>query len=264
MNLDLDSPIAFRFSSFRAFDKGESHVTRTCEDSVLLLVYEGVLRFEENGEQIEVFAGEYYIQQAFLPQVGNRPSDSPKYYYAHFSGSFTDAPSLKTRGKWDESTILPLCEQLEEISLSQGDLLQKSICFYRILSQLYGYNATPVSPLAKAVRDRINREYAMPLTVTELARDAGLSVNHLITLFAKAYGVTPHKYLSKLRLSEAEKLLRATQESEEQIAFSVGFSDFSVFYKAFLKAYGFAPRLIRKRAHSALSAPVETKETDKP
>ena len=72
--LSMDSLPAYRFSSFRYFDPGERHIHRTFREDVLLLVMDGVLRFEEGGNAVEVgalvledsiggFPG-YYCEQA--------------------------------------------------------------------------------------------------------------------------------------------------------------------------------------------------------
>ena len=65
--IDFNSPILYRHASFRYFEKNEHHITRFCIDNVLLLVYEGVLRFSEDGEEKEVRAGEYYIHEGISP-----------------------------------------------------------------------------------------------------------------------------------------------------------------------------------------------------
>ena len=82
--IDLDTSIQYLNASLRFFDIGEHHISRYCNDDILLLVFEGVLRFSEDGKQYEVSAGEYLIQQHGLYQGGERPSDAPKYLYIHF------------------------------------------------------------------------------------------------------------------------------------------------------------------------------------
>ena len=76
--VNLDKPIRYINASLRFFKDGEHHVECFCEDDVLLLVYSGVLRFSENGEQKEISAGEYYIQRHGMHQGGETASDNPK------------------------------------------------------------------------------------------------------------------------------------------------------------------------------------------
>jgi len=50
--------------------------------------------------------------------------------------------------------------------------------------------------LLRRVRDRINREQG--LDVEALARDAGMTAEHLVRRFTLAYGLTPHDYRALL------------------------------------------------------------------
>ena len=51
------------------------------------MVFEGVLRFRENGIPVEVHPGEYYIQRHGLLQEGKCESDSPKYFFYTMVGA---------------------------------------------------------------------------------------------------------------------------------------------------------------------------------
>ena len=43
--IDLNKPIRYKTASLRFFKEGEHHISRRCPEDVLLLVYDGVLRF---------------------------------------------------------------------------------------------------------------------------------------------------------------------------------------------------------------------------
>ena len=55
----------------------------------------------------------------------------------------------------------------------------------------------------RRVRDRIDREFALPLNVEELARSAHMSAGHLSRQFRAAYGVSPYSYLMTRRIERA-------------------------------------------------------------
>ncbi|AUG76167.1 Transcriptional regulator [Kitasatospora sp. MMS16-BH015] len=55
----------------------------------------------------------------------------------------------------------------------------------------------------RRVRDRIDREYAQPLDVVALARDAGLAAGYLSRQFRAAYGDSPYGYLTRRRAERA-------------------------------------------------------------
>ena len=62
--------------------------------------------------------------------------------------------------------------------------------------------------LLRRVRDRIDREYALPLDVEALARGAHMSAGHLSRQFRLAYGESPYSYLMTRRIERAMALLR--------------------------------------------------------
>ena len=62
--INLNKPIEFLHSSLRYFSEGEHHITRFCKDDVLLMVFEGVLRFNEDNIRYEIHPGEYHIQKS--------------------------------------------------------------------------------------------------------------------------------------------------------------------------------------------------------
>jgi AraC-like DNA-binding protein len=54
-------------------------------------------------------------------------------------------------------------------------------------------------PHLRRARDWIDRHYAEPLDLAELATVAGVSKYHFIRSFATAYGDTPMRYLTRRR-----------------------------------------------------------------
>lgn len=248
MKLDIDKPIEYLNSSHRHFSPGERHVNRIIDSSVLLLVYKGTLRFGEEGKQIEVKSGEYYIQRNGLWQDGAIPSDSPEYYYVHFNGSYTEGDGLPIRGVWSPENILQILDGMSGSRENGKMYLQKSLTFLSVLNELYKGLDHTSNPLAERIVKLILAHYREKITVGELARQLYISENYLILVFKREYGITPYKYITKLRLSKAMELLRDTARSEEEIATSVGFSEFSVFYKSFCASFGYPPSQVRKKA----------------
>ncbi|HMC08960.1 MAG TPA: AraC family transcriptional regulator, partial [Actinomycetota bacterium] len=54
-----------------------------------------------------------------------------------------------------------------------------------------------VLPHLRAARDLMDRAYAEPLSLDEMARRAGYSRFHFLRAFREAYGETPGAYLSR-------------------------------------------------------------------
>ena len=78
--------------------------------------------------------------------------------------------------------------------------------------------------LLRRVRDRIDREYAQPLDVEALARDAHMSAGHFSRQFRLAYGESPYSYLMTRRIERAMALLRRGDLSVTEVCFAAGCS----------------------------------------
>jgi AraC-like DNA-binding protein len=116
----------------------------------------------------------------------------------------------------------------------------------------------------RRVRDRIDREYAQPLDVEALARDAHMSAGHLSRQFRQAYGESPYSYLMTRRVERAMALLRRGDLSVTEVCFTVGCSSLGTFSTRFTELVGMPPSVYRERAAQAtdgLPACVEKKVT---
>ena len=98
----------------------------------------------------------------------------------------------------------------------------------------------------RRVRDRIDREYALPLNVEELARDAHLSAGHLSRQFKLAYGESPYSYLMTRRIERAMALLRRGDLSVTDVCFAVGCSSLGTFSTRFTELVGMSPSAYRE------------------
>lgn len=99
----------------------------------------------------------------------------------------------------------------------------------------------------RRARDRVDRDYAQPLDVEDLARTAGISKYHFHRLFTATYGVTPAAYLSRRRIERAQDLLRATNLTVTEVCYAVGFSSLGSFSARFRAVVGEGPREFQRR-----------------
>ncbi|MCC2318804.1 helix-turn-helix transcriptional regulator [Cellulomonas chengniuliangii] len=98
----------------------------------------------------------------------------------------------------------------------------------------------------RGVRDRIDREYAQPLNVDALARDAHMSSGHLSREFKRAYGEAPYSYLMTRRIERAMTLLRLGEMSVTEVCFAVGCSSLGTFSTRFTELVGVSPSAYRR------------------
>ena len=103
----------------------------------------------------------------------------------------------------------------------------------------------------RRVRDRIDREYALPLDVEALARGVHMSAGHLSREFKLAYGESPYSYLMTRRIERAMALLRRGDLSVTEVCFAVGCGSLGTFSTRFAELAGVPPSVYRRGAGRA-------------
>jgi AraC-like DNA-binding protein len=118
----------------------------------------------------------------------------------------------------------------------------------------------------RRVGDRIDREYAQPLDVEALARDAHISAGHLSREFRRAYGESPYSYLMTRRVERAMALLRRGDLTVTEVCFAVGCSSLGTFSTRFSELVGMPPSVYRQRATYAAAEllPCVAKQVTRP
>ena len=104
----------------------------------------------------------------------------------------------------------------------------------------------------RRARDLIDREYACPLDVAALAREALMSTAHFSRQFRAAYGETPYAYLMTRRIERAKGLLRRGDMTVTEVCLAVGCSSLGSFSARFTELVGETPTAYRARDHSDL------------
>jgi AraC-like DNA-binding protein len=118
----------------------------------------------------------------------------------------------------------------------------------------------------RQVRDRIDREYAQPLDVEALARDAHMSAGHFSRAFRLAYGESPYSYLMTRRIERAMALLRRGDRGVTEVCFEVGCASLGTFSTRFTELVGMPPSAYRRQAARATAGmpPCVAKQVTKP
>ncbi len=99
----------------------------------------------------------------------------------------------------------------------------------------------------RRVLDYISAHIADEITVTDLAGIAGLSIFHFARLFTLAVGVSPRRYICRMRLEQAMAEIAGGRSSLAKIAFDARFSSQASFTRAFRRAAGMSPGAYRRR-----------------
>jgi transcriptional regulator GlxA family with amidase domain len=89
-----------------------------------------------------------------------------------------------------------------------------------------------------------------PLTVEDMAEQAGMSSRHFTRAFIAETGTTPSKAVERLRIEVARQRVQSSSEAIERVAESTGFRDPERMRRAFIRAFGQPPQSLRRAARA--------------
>lgn len=111
------------------------------------------------------------------------------------------------------------------------------------------HSARPMEAERPELLDRalqyIEENLEKKITLAEVSHRFYVSESTIAQLFRKKMGVSFYHCVTQRRLIAAKTLI-AQNQPLESVSQQVGFSDYSVFYKAFKKEYGISPRQYRE------------------
>jgi transcriptional regulator GlxA family with amidase domain len=93
-----------------------------------------------------------------------------------------------------------------------------------------------------------------PLSVEELARAANLSPRQFSRAFRAETGLPPAKAVENLRVEAARLMMEQSRHPIDFIAMETGFADRERMRRAFLRAFGQPPQVIRRNARNGAMA----------
>jgi AraC-like DNA-binding protein len=176
-------------------------------------------------------------------------------FYQKLSGSFGHNPlrfsQVFVKDQELANTLLSLHRALE----AENDTLEIDSAFISIFARLAEeYACDPANIFVAAnEKSKINRvkqyleeHHVRNLTLEELADVGQLSPYYLLRTFQKTVGLTPHAYLTQIRIEVAMRLLREGKTISD-VAFGTGFTDQSHFTRHFKRIMGVTPGQFHSR-----------------
>jgi len=95
------------------------------------------------------------------------------------------------------------------------------------------------------VIEYINANYTEKISARSISEKFGYNETYFCRRFKAATGITVMKYIQILRLEQAQRLLKATEEEVGNISWKCGFSDVGYFSNCFKKHFGYTPSEFR-------------------
>ncbi|MFR1477491.1 MAG: helix-turn-helix transcriptional regulator [Hydrogeniiclostridium mannosilyticum] len=104
------------------------------------------------------------------------------------------------------------------------------------------YYAREHIEIVKRVRKAMLKDLSRSTPLEQFLRGEAISTVTFQTIFKQIYGRSPYAYLKHYRMNSAAVQLRESNESINQIALSLGYSNASKFARAFRDVFGVLPK----------------------
>ena len=235
-----------------------------------------------DGKRVTVSPGIFFItndEQCYTLEIGNRITETANIHFGQkfmreaFRSMTDDAALLLEE---PDVTVLrfhnrvvpinPTFHQVMESLMIPGlEAMAEEEQLFRLLSllkvddQRLRTRQESLTAMRQATREEIMKRllratdylYSTPDAnpdLDELARISCLSKFHFLRLFTCAFGQTPHQFLTTLKITRAQELLKSSTTEVKHIALSLGFKDASTFSRLFLRQLGVYPSHYRAQA----------------
>jgi AraC family transcriptional regulator len=142
----------------------------------------------------------------------------------------------------------------EAVDLFYADSLTTALATHLI--KKYSTSGSESKPLSgglarhklRLVEEFIAANFGRDLSLSEVASAAGLSPYHFARVFKRSTGMTPHQYLTGVRIERARTLLASSELPIVEICFRVGFKSQSYFTTLFRNQFSITPAAYRHAA----------------
>jgi len=278
------APLRFVSAGEILNDKNFIHPRRTLDTYVLIVCVAGALRIAQDGRRYTLRENDFIVLFAEHEHYGYMECDEPvTYYWCHFTvdaesgGAIVDKSNIDALavGEGEGERVKNKAPGSGYFVLPETGKTSKSSRVCLLFRQLLDIaRDTPYSPLfcdyalstlvmeisqeflrsdaASKLNSRLEQliewlrvNYNTALNLTSIASRFDYNSDYLSTRFKQYKGMPLMKYITKIRIAEAKKLLVNTQKGMKEIAYETGFGDEKNFFKRFKQYEGLSPAKYR-------------------
>ena len=230
------------------------HPKRRITSHEIMYVTAGEVAIREDGTDYLLHRGDVLLLRAGKLHYGLRESEDVEFYWLHFHLSPKAAlpPSVSDMHVvhlTDAGYIDVLANQLihyantPDVPPEAADYLIRLVLMELVRQNESGMNAESMQ--AVRIREWINANAHMHLTVRGVAEQFGYNEDYTNRLFRKYYGISLKKAIDEEKMQAIKSLLLSTNFALKEIATSMGFSDYKYFLKYFQYHEGVPPTQFR-------------------
>ena len=227
--------------------------------SIIHFVISGKGHLVLNGKRHDIKAGQAFIIPEDTYAFYQADSKEPwEYIWLHIGGPklpvifrkagiSVDCPIFTPTDNWNkiEELLWDILDKYDSEYYCLGNLYKifHYMAEYSVNKEVSDYEHSLT--YVKNVIGYIKLKYSEPIKIEHIALACGLNRSYLTRLFKDATGYTLQQYLLTYRMKMAIQMLKETNKSIQDIAFSVGYSDTFTFSKAFKRHFGKSPSSYR-------------------
>jgi AraC family transcriptional regulator of arabinose operon len=234
-----------------------------CCEAIIIVCVDGRGWAELPGSSVSIRPGQALVVAPGIPHSYGASEEDPwSIWWMHVKGVDIDmlleeagvtslSPIINAR---DLTRLVGLIEeiiQLSERDDSPSTILSTTGAAWHLLTLLASSQNTQIASRLDPIQVSMNHlqlHYSEGISVSKLAREAGLSVSHFSTLFSLAAGCGPLAYQARLRMMKARQLLDTTDLPISSISRQVGYQDPLYFSRKFQVVHGVSASEHRSRA----------------
>lgn len=244
-----EHPNSHDFTILRSHGRGDYHI---------LYLISGYVDAEIGTQKVRIESGQCGVWYPGIRHMYTFTTEGDATtFYLHFTGAAVDeamrfiSPASPPVYTITERTAFEsLFRQLLRTHLVKSDnfILEENALLMQIISIL-AQSSNPSKPAIRKdilhAMEYMKSHLSEDFSVEQYAASVNLSSSRFSHLFTKTVGISPHQYLTRLRLEWAQTYLRDSTMSIAEISDTVGFSDPLYFSRLFSKTYGLSPKAYR-------------------
>lgn len=244
-----EHPNSHDFTILRSHGRGDYHI---------LYLISGYVDAEIGTQKVRIESGQCGVWYPGVRHMYTFTAEGDATtYYLHFTGAAVDeamrfispvSPPVYTIT--ERTAFECLFRQILRVHLVKSDnfILEENALLMQIISIL-AQSSNPSKPAIRKdilhAMEHMKSHLSEDFSVEQYAASVNLSSSRFSHLFTKTVGISPHQYLTRLRLEWAKTYLRDSTMSIAEISDTVGFSDPLYFSRLFSKTYGLSPKAYR-------------------
>lgn len=175
--------------------------------------------------------------------------------FPDFYSKFNQDLHFKKQNIADNYIANSIRQAFRSFSINSSPLIEKESKLQNLLEKLISRYSMPgcfgkifkaEKIYVKKAKQFLEDNYGSDLSLKDLAKEVNISPYHLLRMFKGDLGISPHAYLTQIRIQKSKRYL-IQGSSISEVAQLTGFCDQAQFTKRFKQLVGTTPGLFQKK-----------------